>query len=172
MMSRTGFGRAVLTLAIAVVTGCGSSGDSGNSRTDAGTDANSVTFTVGASGETHKLALSGGGTLAFAFPAAAAGKSVTLREVTPASLRLDGKLDAVIEMLPRGETFGSPVLVTGNWPGAPPALLTFESPETFDAREPLLLTSDGLANALLTSRTSASPAPDWRPDARTGRWRW
>jgi hypothetical protein len=166
MMARTGFGRRVLLpLAIAVVAGCGSSGGANSPST--GPDANSDTFTVGASGETHKLALSKGGTLAFAFPAAAAGKSVTLREVTPASLGLDGQLDAVIEMLPRGETFGAPVLVTGNWPGAAPALVTFDSAGTFDAREPLLLASDGRSNALphfaylgITGAGSASGCPN------------
>jgi hypothetical protein len=161
MMFSTGFGRRVLTLAIAAAAGCGSSGGGASPRTDADT------FIVGASGVTHKVALLAGGTLAFTFPAAAAGKSVTLREVTPASLGLGGQLDAVVEMLPRGETFGSPVLVTGNWPGAPPALLTFESADTFGAREPLLLASTAQAHALshfaylgVTGAGSASACPN------------
>jgi hypothetical protein len=143
MKFRTGFGRCVLPLAMVVVAGCGSSGGSAPNG-----DPNANTFTVGANGGTRKLVLSKGITLAFAFPAAAAGKSLTLREVTPASLGLDGKLDAAVEMLPRGETFGSPVLITGIWPGAAPALLSFESASTFDEREPILLSSDGQANAL------------------------
>jgi hypothetical protein len=165
MMFSTGFGRRVLTLAIAAAAGCGSNGESPSPRIDAGTDGG--TFTIGPSGTTRQVALSGGGTLAFAFPAAAAGKSVTLREVTPASLGLDGQLDAVVEMLPRGETFGSPVLVTGNWPGAPPALLTFDSRDTFDMREPLLLAGDGQPHALshfayvgVTGAGSASACPN------------
>jgi hypothetical protein len=110
--------------------GAGGSGDGGDS------------FVVGPNGTTHTLTLPNGQALTFAFPASAAGQTITLRLADDGDYGVEGEHPNLVEMLPHGLAFDPPVLVTPDWSGAVPVLRTFADAAGAKTPELLAIASD------------------------------
>jgi hypothetical protein len=132
---------AVLTaigLVLAASGGCGKSDDAGSGATAA-----DGSFVVDANGTTRDFTMQNGEVFTFVFPPSAAGKQLTIRPVTDASIGLAGRFPNLLELLPHGTTFSPPVRVIQKPYSKGNILATFASAESADTLELLTGAADG-----------------------------